>query len=121
MAEASYSSSGSYSTKQQERARSEVINEKLNVVMKFASTSLTRAKQVNQIRGAPLFCILPLQTFSVYDFQFTVEKLGRADSITSYGSDFDSLSVQIDQIKLTTERVVVNVESMIQPNPGIYS
>ena len=38
--------------------------------------------------------------------------------MTSYGEDFDELSQQIDQIKFTTERIVSNVEAMVQPHPG---
>ena len=50
--------------------------------------------------------------------QFTVEKLGRADSVTSYDDQFESLSSKIDQIKLNTERIISTLESMIQPNPS---
>ncbi|XP_019854265.1 PREDICTED: endophilin-B1-like isoform X2 [Amphimedon queenslandica] len=73
----------------------EVLNEKFSAFVKFASTSITRAKQ------------------------FTVEKLGRAESVTSYDDQFESLSVKIDQIKLNTERIIDTLESMIQPNPNI--
>ena len=48
MAEVSYSSSSKGA--QQERPKSEVFNEKFDQMVKFASTSLTRAKQVSERR-----------------------------------------------------------------------
>ena len=39
--------------------------------------------------------------------------------MTSYGEEFDDLSQQIDHIKITTERIVTNVQAMVQPHPGI--
>ena len=162
MAESSYSSSSAGG--QTERPKSEVINEKFDKMVKFASTSLTRAKQVKQgskYTRIVLYCInLYYGAYSTYmlhapclsfgynarmsrdctlhplcnalhiaymhvvatpllSHQFTVEKLGRADSVTSYGEDYDDLSQQIDHIKLTTERIVTNVQAMVEPNPGI--
>ena len=49
--------------------------------------------------------------------QFTVEKLGRADSVTSYGRIMMIYHSQIDHT--TTERIVTNVQAMVEPNPGI--
>lgn len=49
------------------------------------------------------------------------EKAGKADEVTEYDEDFETLSKQMDQIKLMTERVLVHMESLLQPNPSIQS
>ena len=51
--------------------------------------------------------------------QFTVEKLGKADSVTTYDDEFEHLIQQVQQIKTTTEKILTQVYSMVQPNPGI--
>ena len=50
--------------------------------------------------------------------QFVTEKTGKAEGVTEYDSEFESLCQQLDQIKLTTEHMLTHVESIVQPNPS---
>lgn len=47
------------------------------------------------------------------------EKAGKAEGVTEYDSEFESLCHQFDQIKLTTEHMLTHVESIVQPNPSM--
>jgi len=46
------------------------------------------------------------------------EKAGKADEVTSFDEDFEGLCFKVDQIKLVTERMLSQVEAMVQPNPS---
>lgn len=46
------------------------------------------------------------------------EKAGKAEEVTAFDEDFDVLCNKVDQIKLVTERMLAQVESLIQPNPS---
>jgi endophilin-B len=45
--------------------------------------------------------------------------LGKADAITTYDDEFETLCNKVDQIKLTTERILATLDTMAQPNPNI--
>lgn len=47
------------------------------------------------------------------------EKAGKADLVTEYDEEFESLCVQMDQIKLMTEKMLTHVITMMQPNPSM--
>ena len=38
--------------------------------------------------------------------------------VTEFDQDYESLCQQMDQIKVTTEKMLVQVETLIQPNPS---
>ena len=46
------------------------------------------------------------------------EKAGKAESVTEYDHDYASLCERMDQIKITTEKMLVQVETLMQPNPS---
>ena len=46
------------------------------------------------------------------------EKAGKAESLTTFDEEFESLCVQVDQIKVMTERMLSQMVVMIQPNPS---
>ena len=46
------------------------------------------------------------------------EKAGKADEVTSYDDGFETLCYKVDQIKVVTERMLAQVESLVQPNPS---
>ena len=48
------------------------------------------------------------------------EKAGKAEAVTEYDSEFESLCQQLDQIKVATEHMLTHVESIVQPNPSTY-
>lgn len=50
--------------------------------------------------------------------QYTFEKMGRADSVTAYDSEYETMSEQLDAIKTSTERIISFVQNMVQPHPG---
>ena len=50
--------------------------------------------------------------------QYVTEKAGKADELTEYDSDFESLFSKMTQIKTVTERMLVQVEMLVQPNPS---
>ena len=50
--------------------------------------------------------------------QYTVEKLGKADSVTEFDSEFESLSLQLENIKMATQKILIQVQALVQPNPG---
>ena len=51
--------------------------------------------------------------------QYTIEKIGKAESVTSYDSEFESLGEQLEAIKSSTEKIITHVHAMVQPNPGL--
>lgn len=46
------------------------------------------------------------------------EKAGKAEGVTGFDEEFESLCSKMDQIKLVTERMLAQVEILIQPNPS---
>lgn len=46
------------------------------------------------------------------------EKAGKAELVTEYDEEYESLCNQMDQIKLMTERMLAQVVTMMQPNPS---
>ncbi len=48
------------------------------------------------------------------------EKAGKADEVTTFDDDFEVLCFKVDQIKVVTERMLAQVESLVQPNPSTY-
>lgn len=50
--------------------------------------------------------------------QYTVEKLGKADSVTELDTELEDLSRQLENIRLSTEKILVQVQSLVVPNPG---
>jgi len=44
--------------------------------------------------------------------------LGKADSVTEFDSEFESLSLQLENIKMATQKILAQVQSLVQPNPG---
>ena len=50
--------------------------------------------------------------------QYTVEKLGKADSVTALDTELEELSRQLEHIRFSTERILAQVQSLVVPNPG---
>lgn len=50
--------------------------------------------------------------------QYTVEKLGKADSVTELDTELEELSQQLEHIRFSTERILAQVQSLVIPNPG---
>ena len=50
--------------------------------------------------------------------QYTVEKLGKADSVTELDTELEKLSRQLEHIRFSTERILAQVQSLVAPNPG---
>ena len=46
------------------------------------------------------------------------EKAGKADVVTEYDSEIEEFCGKMDQIKLTTERMLYHIETLVQPNPS---
>ena len=46
------------------------------------------------------------------------ERAGKAESVTEFDKEFESLCGQMDQIKLVTEKMLVQLEILMQPNPS---
>lgn len=46
------------------------------------------------------------------------ERAGKAESVTEFDSEFESLCEQMDQIKLVTEKMLAQLEILMQPNPS---
>lgn len=51
--------------------------------------------------------------------QFTLEKVGKAGTVTEFDSDYESLSQQLDNIKRTTEKILEHVGSVLHPYLGM--
>ena len=50
--------------------------------------------------------------------QYTVEKLGKADSVTELDTELEDLSRQLENIRLSAEKILVQVQSLVVPNPS---
>ncbi len=48
------------------------------------------------------------------------EKAGKAEVVTEFDEDFGSLCVKLDQIKVTTEKMLIQMETLMQPNPSKF-
>ena len=46
------------------------------------------------------------------------EKAGKAEAVTEFDKEFEQLCEQMDQIKLLTEKMLVQLETLMQPNPS---
>lgn len=44
--------------------------------------------------------------------------MGKAESVTVYDDEFEDLYRKMSQIKLNTEKILTQLDNMIQPNPG---
>ena len=44
--------------------------------------------------------------------------MGKAESVTMYDEEFEELFRNVTQIKNNTEKILAQVDSMVQPNPG---
>ena len=44
--------------------------------------------------------------------------MGKAESVTTYDEEFEELYCKVTQIKNNTEKILAQVDSMVQPNPG---
>lgn len=55
---------------------------------------------------------------ATYLFQYTLEKVGKAGTVTEFGSEFDTLSHHLDNIKRTTEKLLEHVEAVMHPYLG---
>ncbi|KAL5483744.1 hypothetical protein EMCRGX_G020155 [Ephydatia muelleri] len=51
--------------------------------------------------------------------QYTLEKVGKAGTVTEFGSEFDTLSHHLDNIKRTTEKLLEHVEAVMHPYLGM--
>lgn len=52
------------------------------------------------------------------NLQFMTEKAGKAEAVTEFDKEFETLCDQMDQIKLVTERMLAQMETLMQPNPS---
>ena len=50
--------------------------------------------------------------------QYTIEKIGKAESVTTFDTEYETLSQQLEAIRTSTEKIVAHVQSLIQPHPG---
>lgn len=46
--------------------------------------------------------------------------MGKAEGVTTFDTEYETLSQQLEAIKISTEKIVVHVQSLIQPHPGRY-
>ena len=46
------------------------------------------------------------------------EKAGKAEAVTEFDKEFETLCDQMEQIKAVTERMLVQMEVLMQPNPS---
>ena len=53
--------------------------------------------------------------------QYVTERAGKADSVTEYDSEYETLCTQLDQIKVATEHTLTQVETVVEPNPSQWS
>lgn len=111
----------------------------------FASTNLTRAVQASQRHfiGRKHFydlnepTILILSTIECIQLhvlaqrfveqlavcwyvQYVTEKAGKADMVTEYGVEYETLCTQLDYIKASTEKMLLYVEAIAEPNPSKF-
>jgi endophilin-B len=93
MAESSYD--GGQEAKGRGHSFNESLGEKLGEFRKFASTSFTRAKQ------------------------YTIEKIGKAENVTTYDTEYETLSQQLESIRTSTEKIISHVQTLVQPHPGV--
>ena len=57
--------------------------------------------------------------YLLYHKQFTIEKIGKAESVTAYDEEFEDLYRKVTSIRANTEKILAQVDNMVQPNPGI--
>ena len=50
--------------------------------------------------------------------QYTIEKIGKGEGVTAFDSEFETLSQQLEVIRTSTERIIILVQTLVQPNPG---
>lgn len=60
----------------------------------------------------------PLSQHTFPSLQYTIEKIGKADNLTSYDTEFETLSQQLESIRISTEKIISHVQSLVQPHPG---
>lgn len=67
-----------------------------------------------------LLCIedTPPIYLHMHFLQYTVEKLGKADSVTEIDTELEDLSRQLENIRLSAEKILVQVQSLVVPNPS---
>ena len=46
------------------------------------------------------------------------EKAGKAEGVTEFDREYESLCEKLDHIKTTTEKMLVQIETIMQPNPS---
>ena len=46
------------------------------------------------------------------------EKAGKAEGVTEFDKEYETLCERLDHIKMTTEKMLVQVEAIMQPNPS---
>ena len=44
--------------------------------------------------------------------------MGKAESVTTFDTEYETLSQQLEAIRASTEKIVGHVQTLIQPNPG---
>ena len=104
----------SYNGGEDARGRGQSFNEKFGELRKFASTSFTRARQASPHSSLSFY----LFVVSLPLMQFTIEKIGKAESLTTFDTEYEMMSQQLEAIRCSTEKIVAHVLSLIQPNPG---
>ena len=62
----------------------------------------------------------PLSQSTFSSLQYTFEKIGKADNLTTYDTEFETLSQQLESIRISTEKIISHVQSLVQPHPGQY-
>ena len=50
--------------------------------------------------------------------QYTIEKMGKAESVTTFDTEDETLSQQLEAIRTSTEKIAAHVQYLIQPHPG---
>lgn len=53
--------------------------------------------------------------------QYVTEKSGKAEIVTEYDTEYETLCSQLDLIKSSTEKMVSYVETIAEPNPSEWS
>ena len=53
--------------------------------------------------------------------QYTIEKIGKAESVTTFDTEYETLSAQLETIRVSTEKIVGHVQALVQPNPGQFA
>ena len=48
------------------------------------------------------------------------EKAGKAEIVTEYDSEYETLCTQLDIIKTATEKMLTYVEAIVEPNPSEF-